>query len=113
MFDLSIIAIMLGRLHMTLEECKKAYIQLSKTIFTAKHPTSKVIRKPYDMWNVNSKFDSTALEAAIKTEIWGKLPRTAKPEDELLNDPDESCKVYGLNVALMELKLISNLLYYI
>ncbi|KAH0553145.1 hypothetical protein GP486_006670 [Trichoglossum hirsutum] len=85
-----IIAIMLGRLHMTLEECKKAYIQLSKTIFTARHPRSKVIRKPYDLWNVNSKFDSTALEAAIKTEIGRKLSSSSKPEDELLSDQDES-----------------------
>ncbi len=85
-----IIAIMLGRLRMTLQECEDAYLDLSKEIFT---PRSQGSWNP--LWStktfldVRGRFDSKVLEEAIKKYI----QKMNFPDDILLKDDKPECKV--------------------
>ncbi|KAF2395740.1 phospholipase, patatin family protein [Trichodelitschia bisporula] len=86
-----LIAIMLGRLRMSLAECKKAYLNLSKAIFTPVRNKANVPGKVLDFLNANGKFDSQPLEHCIR-EI---LKEQNKPENELLKEDDpDACKVF-------------------
>ncbi|KAI5236675.1 phospholipase, patatin family protein [Aureobasidium subglaciale] len=56
-----LIAIMLGRLEMSVDECIEAYIQLSEDVF---HPKRRI---PFGIkGNVKERYDSEALESAVK-----------------------------------------------
>lgn len=82
-----IIAVMLGKLRMTLEECEDAYLDLSRDIF--KPLRNKVNPKKYtDMWHAKASFDTKALEQAIQKTIVAK-----QPLDSLLYDDESDCKV--------------------
>ncbi|KFY07041.1 hypothetical protein V492_07500, partial [Pseudogymnoascus sp. VKM F-4246] len=86
-----IIAIMLGRLRMTTDECIDAYTQLSKTIFTPKHSRRSPAR-PVNFVNGDEKFDSKAFEGEIKTQI--KNSKVANEDDQiLLRDANSTCGV--------------------
>ena len=80
---------MLGRLHMTLDECEEAYLRLSKKIFQPKRGKLNKGMKMVDFLQANGRFDSKVLEEAIKECIKGKLP-----EDSLLKEPSPSCRTY-------------------
>lgn len=107
-----IIAIMLGRLKMTVEECIDAYVSLSEKVFTVAdspngHPdevsgpesgqSRRIFKSGQPRNRPNSgqprrRFDSGQLEEAIKCIL-----RTRQiNEDELLKDPDADarCKVF-------------------
>ena len=79
-----LIAIMLGRLHMSVDECIEAYQSLSSTVFTRLRPNFK--------WNGNlqGSFDTRALERVLKDVI-----RSAtKNEEELFYEAGkEKCNV--------------------
>jgi predicted acylesterase/phospholipase RssA len=84
---------MLGRLRMSLKECKAAYIMLSEQIFT---PNRNEIdpRRVIDFLKANGRFDEKPLEQRIKEAI----RQRSLPVDALLHevseDPNEPCKVF-------------------
>lgn len=79
-----LIAIMLGRLRMTVDECITAYTALSDKVF---QNTSHRLSIKGDL---QGRFDKQALEQAIKEIIVGR----GLGEDCLLqDDPDSNCKV--------------------
>ncbi|THZ03199.1 phospholipase, patatin family protein, partial [Aureobasidium pullulans] len=79
-----LIAIMLGRLDMSVDECIKAYTELSATVFHKKH------RIPVDIkGNLKERYDSKVLEQAIKQIIRDRN----LDENTLLKDP-QGTKVF-------------------
>ena len=81
-----LIAIMLGRMRMTVDECIEAYVHLSDRVFRQTHSL------PFSFsGKVRGKFDSKALEEAVKEY----LSKYSLSEDCLLQDIDQtSCKVF-------------------
>lgn len=94
-----LIAIMLGRLRMSVADCIKAYKHLSHEIFTPTHGSANVAGKAVDFLKAKGKFRSEPLERCIK-QI---LKEHNLSEDELMIDqnPDSPamfvCAVEGLN----------------
>ena len=85
----SLIAIMLGRLEMTVEECIKAYTDMMGDVFGKRS-------SPID-WrlNVKGQFSALALERAIRSLV----SATGHPVDALLDDPSSDkrhCRAYVL-----------------
>lgn len=81
-----LIAIMLGRLEMDVDECIAAYTKLMKTVFE-KQSSQFAIN-----WsgNINARFDTAKLESAIKDVV---TSHGAK-ETDLFNDGAErGCRV--------------------
>lgn len=78
-----IIAIMLGRLRMTVGECIEAYTALSDKVFEKKGRRFKINGK------LQGRFNATELEDAVK-QI---LRSHGLSEDALLKDVDAPCKV--------------------
>jgi len=50
---------------MTLDECEKAYLTLSKRIFSPKRAKFNVFGQGNDFLRANGRFDTSALESAI------------------------------------------------
>ncbi|TIA80125.1 hypothetical protein D6C76_03318 [Aureobasidium pullulans] len=69
---------MLGRLDMSMDECVKAYSELSATVFAKKHRMSVDIKG-----NLKERYDSKVLEQAIKQIVRDRNLH----EDTLLKDP--------------------------
>jgi hypothetical protein len=88
--DCRLIAIMLGRLRMSLDECQDAYLRLSERIFNPKRHHTNLPGQIKDYLLADGRFDSTELEGAIKDTITDR----GLPENELLKDPASPCKVY-------------------
>ena len=84
----SIIAVMLGRLRMSIDDCEKAYLELSKKIFTPRRSTFNLHRRALDFLQVNGRFDATVLENCMKSSI-----EKVEGKDALLRDPRPDCKV--------------------
>ncbi|KAK3167171.1 hypothetical protein OEA41_010297 [Lepraria neglecta] len=81
----SLVAIMLGRLQMTIDDCIDAYISLSDRVFQKRRHRVTI------KGNVQGRFDSDELERAIK-EI---VVRQGLEEDALLkHSRDAKCKVF-------------------
>ncbi|KAB8068953.1 acyl transferase/acyl hydrolase/lysophospholipase [Aspergillus leporis] len=80
-----LIAIMLGRLNMDIDQCIHAYKLLSKNIFTQKRllPIGSNLRS-------RAKFDIRKLELALRKI----LRELGYEKDVLLRDQDTSCKVF-------------------
>lgn len=81
---------MLGRLRMSVVECRDAYLELSKDIFRLKRGRFNKAGQVLDMLEGAGKFDAKALENAIKEVIRGRN----LSEDSLLKDSEQHCKVY-------------------
>ncbi|KAK4031668.1 hypothetical protein C8A01DRAFT_51327 [Parachaetomium inaequale] len=79
-----LIAIMLGRLRMNVDECIHAYTALSDKVFEKKSHRVNIKGK------LQGRFDSAELERAVKTIL---LDRGFAGE-VLLKDPDSACKVF-------------------
>ncbi|KAK3896647.1 acyl transferase/acyl hydrolase/lysophospholipase, partial [Staphylotrichum tortipilum] len=79
-----VIAIMLGRLRMTIDECIDAYTTLSDRVFEKKSYRVDIKGK------LQGRFDSAALELAVKNILVSR----GLGEDALLKDPDSPCKVF-------------------
>ncbi|KAK1776530.1 acyl transferase/acyl hydrolase/lysophospholipase [Copromyces sp. CBS 386.78] len=80
-----LIAIMLGRLRMTIKDCIKAYLELADKVFKKKRHRISFFGK------VQGRFDSEGLEEGIKKV----LQEQNLDEDELLQDPKNGdCKVF-------------------
>lgn len=81
-----LIAIMLGRLQLTVGECIDAYTSLSDKVFEKKRHRATFSGK------LQGRFDTAGLERAVR-QI---LQDCGKDEDTLLKDSaDAPCKVYG------------------
>lgn len=78
-----LIAIMLGRLRMTVDECIDAYTALSDRVFEKKSHRVNIKGK------LQGRFDSAELERAVKTVLLNR----GLAEDALLKDTDSACKV--------------------
>ena len=84
-------AIMLGRLRMSVDDCIKVYTHMSDTIFTKQKHRVNI------KGNVQARFDTAALESAVKKAI--RDAEINLDEDDLLYNPDPAqCKVYALQV---------------
>lgn len=94
--DVSLIAIMLGRLQMDIDECINAYSELSRNIFSKKG-------LPLDKWgNIKGRYKASELGNAVKTII----RNSGTSEDAPLDDgTDRGCRVYvtGLQGSGMKL----------
>ena len=85
----SLIAVMLGRLRMSAEECKDAYLRLSERIFRPKRKGTALVNRGKDLWQAKGRFDSKELEEAIKETIDGcKIPTK-----EWFKEANSVCKV--------------------
>ncbi|KAJ3574877.1 hypothetical protein NPX13_g4219 [Xylaria arbuscula] len=80
-----LIAIMLGRLEMSVDECKKAYLAVMDKIFVKKHH-----RVTLPKLKVRGAFDTLALENAIKQVLKDR----GMDEDSLLMYPEGKCKIF-------------------
>lgn len=78
-----LIAIMLGRLQMTVDECIDAYTSLSDRVFEKSRHRVNIKGK------LQGRFDTAELERAIKEIVSAR----EISEDALLKDADASCKV--------------------
>ena len=85
-----IIAIMLGRLRMSLEDCEMAYLALSRKIFTPKRQKGNLVGKGKDFLTADGKFDARVLEEEI-IKLLKNLPDS--DEDTLLKDLEPKCRV--------------------
>ncbi|PGH23009.1 hypothetical protein AJ80_02924 [Polytolypa hystricis UAMH7299] len=83
-----LIAVMLGRLRMSLDECEKTYLTFSEKIFQPKRKRFAFGSKASDFLQANGRFDSKALEAAIKECIRSK---DLDPDTALLKEEDSEC----------------------
>jgi hypothetical protein len=85
-----IIAIMLGRLRLTLNQAESAYLQLSAKIFTRKRSWWNPLGIGADFLLANGQFNTNGLEEAIK---WVITDVAGIPDSELLKDLNGQCKV--------------------
>ncbi|KAH9207828.1 acyl transferase/acyl hydrolase/lysophospholipase, partial [Leptodontidium sp. 2 PMI_412] len=91
-----LIAIMLGRLRMSVKDCIDAYTTLMDNIFVKQRHRVKIgkdkkLTEPNTWVDVQGKFDDEVLEEAVRTI----LKKFGYKEDELLKDASPSgCKVF-------------------
>lgn len=95
---------MLGRLRMSIKECRDAYRNLSDDVFQAKSyiAAPRLFELPWN-WKLNGRFDSAALERAIKQMVVKALKERPENvgksdkelENTLLKEDDAKCKVYA------------------
>ena len=81
---ISLVAIMLGRLEMSVEECKQAYMDMMDKIFIKKHH-----RLGFPKLKVQARFDTMVFENAIKQVVKDR----GINEDSLLLWPEGRCKM--------------------
>jgi hypothetical protein len=88
-----IIALMLGRLRMDIQECIDKYIELSSAAFMPKRAKSNIFSKLKDKWEVNGKYRADILAQEMRRVVGNSL-ESKDPESKIL-DPDPVCKVYA------------------
>ncbi|KAI0095691.1 acyl transferase/acyl hydrolase/lysophospholipase [Nemania sp. FL0031] len=84
-----LIAIMLGRLHMTVDECMEAYRELSSRVFQKKNTRFNYKGK------IQGQFDAHELELAVQNV----LKNRGLDENTLLKDANGRCKVFVCTTA--------------
>ena len=83
-------AIMLGRLRMSIDQCEDVYVDLAQKIFVPHRSKANIVGQGLDFVNARGKFSSEALEAGIKDVVKSK----GFSEDQLFfNQEDGGCKV--------------------
>lgn len=98
----SLIAIMLGRFHMTVDECIDKYLQLSSAAFQPKRSKTNILGVAKDKFQAKGSYRSETLAEEFKRVSQAVLGS----EDASLLNPDTTCRVYVLD-------LISSRLIYI
>tara|TARA_R110002060_G_scaffold48778_3_gene59745 strand:- start:845 stop:1138 length:294 start_codon:yes stop_codon:yes gene_type:complete len=83
--DDSLIAIMLGRLHMSVDECIMNYANIMDEIFKKKRVLPFSVRTG----QISSRYATDVLEEHIKAII----EKSGKPREERMNESNPSCKV--------------------
>jgi patatin-like phospholipase/acyl hydrolase len=95
-----LIAIMLGRLKMNIEDCITAYLQLSQEVFQPRRRSLNFLGKANDVLRVRGRFDSEALRKGIQRVVM----EAGEDGDAKLKVEDEpKCRV------LVSLSLLTNL----
>lgn len=90
---------MLGRLRMSIKECKKAYMTLSQRSFTPKNLITRAVQFP----GLGPKFKTKPIEDAIKDVIESARDRLGVgPDEALLREDDAECKVFVLNCNFLQ-----------
>jgi len=86
-----LIAVMLGRLRMSIQECISAYLELSNKVFQPyKSAMYGFASSALTQRDIEGRFNSEALETALKTT----LKAQDQSEDALFKDnPNTTCKV--------------------
>jgi hypothetical protein len=88
----SLIAIMLGRLRMSLASCENTYAEFAEAIFSPRRHTLDP-RRMTDFLKANGKFDEEPLETLVKQRIGD----AGLDEGALLKDDrSDACNVYVL-----------------
>ena len=77
-------AIMLGRLRMSVDDCIKVYTEMSDSIFTKQKHRVNI------KGDIQARFDTAALESAVKRAIRNA---SFKDNDLLYNSDPAQCKV--------------------
>jgi len=95
----SLIAVMLGRLRMSLDECEDAYTKMSERIFKPKRSSHNYFGRSSDFLGATGRFDSAELEDAIKEIIVHHQVKEGAP----LKDPESPCKVYVVFLTIISL----------
>ncbi|KAM7214398.1 hypothetical protein V8F06_010236 [Rhypophila decipiens] len=85
-----LIAIMLGRLRMSVDECIDKYLQLSAEAFKLKRSKLNLVAKGKDFWKADGKYRSETLA----TEFRKAAMELEEDPDALLFTPDTSCRVF-------------------
>ena len=60
-----LLAILLGRIRMALDDCEAAYLRLSESIFTPKRTELNLLDRAKDKWKASGKFDHKGLESFV------------------------------------------------
>jgi hypothetical protein len=90
---------MLGRLRMSLTDCKEAYMTLSRQAFTPKNIITRTVQLP----GLSPKFKIKLIANAVKDIIGSAHERLgAGPEEALLKEDDAACKVFVLDNNLFQ-----------
>lgn len=84
----SIIAIMLGRLRMTVDECIDCYSDLMDQVFSRVHTKPMKLNLRNSSLETQSRFDTRALEAAIKRVVGQRTGDS----NELMMENNPQCK---------------------
>ncbi|KAM0280210.1 hypothetical protein ACHAQH_004167 [Verticillium albo-atrum] len=79
-----LLAVMLGRLRMSIDDCINSYMSLSDEVFGKKNGVLRLNGQ------VRARFDSIVLERAIKKIV----VQTGHDEDALLKDASNKCRVF-------------------
>ena len=95
-----IIAVMLGRLRMSIVDCRAAYETLSRQSFTPLHSKVNVVASAIGLWSADAAFDVKELEKSIRQVIKENLKHgESDPDFALLKEDDaidqcsKACKV--------------------
>ncbi|KAL5591351.1 hypothetical protein FOVSG1_010240 [Fusarium oxysporum f. sp. vasinfectum] len=84
-----LIAIMLGRLQMDVDECISAYTDLTKVVFNEK---ARVHQSKFSLLGqTQARFDSGGLKAAIEKTL---MDRGFSPTDSMVDSREPDCKVF-------------------
>ena len=86
-----LLAIMLGRLKMSIEDCEAAYLHLSENKFNPKRSKLNVASRSKDFLPTNSKFDAKRFEDAVKQIL---EQRSQESESLLLQEFICECRVF-------------------
>lgn len=86
----SLIAIMLGRFHMSVDECIDKYLQLSSAAFQPRRSKTNVLGAVKDKLQAKGAYRSETLANEFKKVSKAFLGS----EDATLIDPDPTCRVY-------------------
>ncbi|KAI3546788.1 hypothetical protein CSPX01_04030 [Colletotrichum filicis] len=81
-----IIAIMLGCLRMTVDECEEAYIRLAKTIFKPKRWKYNAFSRGVDFFSASERYDSSKLESVVKEIIKARTGSDKTPLSNFTED---------------------------
>lgn len=86
---------MLGRLRMSITQCREAYEKLASEAFLPVNYSLRPLRKITDKYQAKPEFDVRALENAIRKVIATHETPGASVDDSLLKDmPSSSCKIF-------------------
>jgi hypothetical protein len=84
------LAIMLGRLRMTIDQCEEKFLEFSKEIFTPVGSEANSSDQVSDFFQANGKFSTQALEDSIK-----RIVREMYLSDDVLFHDTSDCNVYA------------------
>lgn len=101
-YDRRLIAIMLGRLRMTIPECIDIFKDISRTIFL---DNPGIVRRLGQQLVGSSFFDGQALKKAIQELL---TARGIDPDTLFKESDDPKCKVYVTTGSSLTLSLILN-----